>query len=72
MTLSPLAPGEDRAVLYATRGPQGFMYQHAAVWTNKGVYAKMGELGVFRFDSINQMTGGDFGQVVKMFKRVAQ
>ena len=48
------------------------MYQHAAVWTNKGVYAKMGELGVFRFDSINQMTGGDFGQVVKMFKRVAQ
>lgn len=72
VTLSPLAPGEDRAVLYATRGPQGFMYQHAAVWTNKGVYAKMGELGVFRFDSINQMTGGDFGQVVKMFKRVAQ
>jgi hypothetical protein len=69
VTLAPLAPGEERAVLYATQANGQYSYQHAALWNSKGVYAKMGELGVFRFDNINQMTGGGFGQVVKMFRR---
>jgi len=51
-------PGEERVVLYVKDGK----FKHAALWTSHGVYAKMGDLGTFRFDSLNQMAGGFFGE----------
>jgi hypothetical protein len=66
LTDTPPSPGEERVVLYAR--PGGY-YEHAAVWTSTAVFAKMGELGVFRFDSIDQMIGPAFGQPAKMFSR---
>lgn len=70
VTQAPLAPGEERAVIYYnSTPPYPIGYTHAALWTSTGVYAKIGELGVFRFDNINQMTGGSYGQIVKMFRR---
>jgi hypothetical protein len=42
---------------------------HVAVWTSRGVYAKMGQLGLFRFDNLKQMEGpGYFGQPSIMLK----
>jgi hypothetical protein len=69
VTRSPLSAGEQRAVLYAT---QGVNFQHAALWTSQGITAKMGELAAFRFQSLDQMTGGNFGQITKMFTRTGQ
>jgi hypothetical protein len=69
VTRSPPSAGEQRAVLYATAGNN---FQHAALWTSQGITAKMGELAVFRFQSLDQMTGGGFGQITKMFTRRAQ
>jgi len=65
-TEAPPPAGEERVVLYARAG--GY-YEHAAVVTAQGVFAKMGELGVFRFSSVHQMTGPAFGTPTKMFSR---
>ncbi|MGE0744050.1 MAG: hypothetical protein AB7K86_02335 [Rhodospirillales bacterium] len=65
-TDAPPPAGEERVVLYAR--PGGY-YEHAAVVTAQGVFAKMGELGVFRFSSVQQMTGPAFGAPAKMFAR---
>jgi hypothetical protein len=37
-------------------------YQHAALVTPSGVFAKMGELGTYEFSRVSQLTGGTFGQ----------
>jgi hypothetical protein len=67
-TNAPPPPDEERVVLYAR--PGGY-YEHGAVVTTNGVFAKMGELGVFRFSSVDQMIGPAFGSPTKMFfKRV--
>ncbi|MCW5700224.1 MAG: hypothetical protein KIT00_10330 [Rhodospirillales bacterium] len=58
--------GEERLVLY--QKPNG-LYTHAALWTHKGIFAKMGVYGVFRFSSLDQMSGEGFGSPKKMFTR---
>lgn len=65
-TAAPPPPGEERVVLYARSG--GY-YEHAALVTAQGVFAKMGELGVFRFSSVDQMVGPAFGVPTKMFSK---
>lgn len=62
-------PGELWIVLYATKGTTSWAPQHAAIWTADAVYAKMGEFGTFRFDSLDQMTGGKFGEPWVVLKR---
>ncbi len=54
------------AVFYAKPGNP---LEHVAVWTSQGVYAKMGDLGLFRFDNLKQMEAPRFfGQPVLMMK----
>lgn len=60
----PPVGGEERVVLF--QNDQG-EYTHAAFWDQRGILAKMGEYGVFRFSSLDQMTGPAFGRPVKMY-----
>jgi len=66
VTSSPPPPGTEYVVLYAR--PGGY-YEHAAVVTPTGVFAKMGELGTFRFDDVDQMSGPAFGEPYTMFSK---
>jgi len=66
LTSAPPPPGTEYVVLYAR--PGGY-YEHAAVVTPTGVFAKMGELGSFRFDDVGQMSGPAFGEPFKMFSK---
>ncbi|MCW5699986.1 MAG: hypothetical protein KIT00_09105 [Rhodospirillales bacterium] len=66
---SPPPMGEERVVLF--RNQYGG-YEHAAIWTYKGVFAKMGVFGVFRFDSPYQMDGKAYGEPARMYRRKAQ
>jgi hypothetical protein len=61
--------GGTWAVFYATQqNGRGFL-QHAAIWTSHGVFAKMGQLGTFRFDSLEQMVAPNyFGRPWKMMQ----
>jgi hypothetical protein len=62
----PLGETEERVILYANdRG--GF--EHAAYVNSRGIFAKMGELGVFRFSSLEQMVGPAFGHPAVMLSR---
>jgi hypothetical protein len=67
--IKPPAANEQVAILYAVVDSSGLRYTHAAIWIPSGIYAKMGELGVFRFASLGQMFGGTYGEPVTMFRR---
>lgn len=60
--------GEERVVIYRDRyeGPQ-----HAAFWDERGILAKMGEFGVFRFSSLDQMVGPAYGRPTIMLRNAA-
>jgi hypothetical protein len=56
--------GEERVIIFQT--PDGSP-QHAAMWDARGIFAKMGEFGVFRFESIDQMVGPLYGRPVQVY-----
>jgi hypothetical protein len=58
-TAQPPVPPSGLVVIYATAPNQ---FQHAALVTPNGVFAKMGQLATFEFSDVNQMAGGQFGQ----------
>ena len=62
-------PGQVFAVLYGAKQGDGFSLTHAALWTSDGVYAKMGQLGTFKFQNVAQMSGGAFGNPVLYLTR---
>jgi hypothetical protein len=67
---NPPTDQEERVVLYAYKDSEGaWQYTHAAVWRSDGIFAKMGQLGTFRFESLEQMAGGTFGNPHAMLKR---
>ncbi len=55
----PTGVSGSMVALYLNNG----QFTHAALVTNGGVFAKMGRLGLFRFSSVTQMTGGSYGQI---------
>jgi hypothetical protein len=57
LTPPALPQGTEMVAIYSLNGSA----THAALVTPGGVYAKMGQLGTFRFDSVDQMEGGTFG-----------
>jgi hypothetical protein len=65
ITRVPPSRGEERVVLYKNNAGG---YEHAAFWNEQGIFAKMGELGVFRFSSLDQMVGPAFGRPMQMFR----
>jgi hypothetical protein len=62
----PPPHGTEYAVVYANaRGD----YEHGALWLDSGVYAKMGELGIFQFSNLDQMADGVYGTPKLFFER---
>jgi hypothetical protein len=57
-TTTPHVPATGLVVIYENSNKP----THAALVTTSGVYAKMGELGTYKFTDVKQMAGGDFGQ----------
>ncbi|MGB7951198.1 MAG: hypothetical protein WCH75_26250 [Candidatus Binatia bacterium] len=64
-TRVPPSRGEERVVFFANSAGG---YEHAAFWDERGILAKMGELGVFRFSSLDQMVGPAYGRPTQMFR----
>jgi hypothetical protein len=60
-----LRPKEERFIIY--QNEKGF--QHGAYQNAEGIAAKMGELGVFKFESFRQMSGPAYGKPTKIFTR---
>ncbi len=56
--------GEERVIIF--RNPAGSP-EHAALWDARGILAKMGEYGVFRFESLDQMAGPLFGRPAEVY-----
>jgi len=54
----PYVPRSGLVVIYEV----GRTPTHAALVTTRGVFAKMGHLGTYKFSNVNQMAGGTFGQ----------
>jgi hypothetical protein len=44
-------------------------FEHASVWFDSGVYAKMGSLGIFQFSTFDQIGGGVYGTPTIFFQR---
>jgi hypothetical protein len=61
----PPPQGTQYAVIYVDSGG----YEHGALWLDTGVYAKMGELGIFQFSNLDQMSDGIYGKPQIYFER---
>jgi hypothetical protein len=58
--------GEERVVIFKDPVTQSPL--HAAFWDSRGILAKMGEFGVFRFENLDQMVGPLYGRPREMFR----